>query len=327
MPSAAPLVHIVRSGLQESMHLGHIAVCDHEGSLVASLGDPMHRLFSRSSMKPLQAAVSLRRIDEPLPADLIAVMCASHNGEPVHVRAVRQLLRRAGVPETALGCPADLPMHPEERRTARRPSRIFHNCSGKHAGMLVACQRSGLELDGYLRPAHPLQREIVRAVRSATSVDRPKIGVDGCGAPVHGLPLRGMATLFARLSRPERLGRLGEHAARTVACMRAAPYLVAGRGRSDTRLMDEVSGLVCKVGAEGLHCAAVLGAGIGIAVKVADGSDRAAVPALVRTLDLLEVIDDEQRVHLSSLGRPSVLGGGRPVGELVAGFRLRPPRG
>jgi L-asparaginase II len=91
--------------------------------------------------------------------------------------------------------------------------------------------------------------------------------------------------------------------------------------------MDEVPGLVCKVGAEGLHCAAVLGAGIGIAVKVADGSDRAAVPALVRTLALLEVIDDEQRVHLASLGRPAVLGGGRPVGELVAGFRLRRPRG
>jgi L-asparaginase II len=91
--------------------------------------------------------------------------------------------------------------------------------------------------------------------------------------------------------------------------------------------MDEVPGLVCKVGAEGLHCAAVLGAGIGIAVKVADGSDRAAAPALVRTLDLLEVIDDEQRVHLASLGRPAVLGGGGPVGELVAGFRLRRPRG
>jgi L-asparaginase II len=91
--------------------------------------------------------------------------------------------------------------------------------------------------------------------------------------------------------------------------------------------MDEVPGLVCKVGAEGLHCAAVLEAGIGIAVKVADGSDRAAAPALVRTLDLLKVIDDEQRVHLASLGRPAVLGGGGPVGELVAGFRLRRPRG
>ncbi len=159
--------------------------------------------------------------------------------------------------------------------------------------MLLACERSGAELAGYLEPSHPLQREILRAVRSATGVDRPAVGVDGCGAPVHGLPLRGMATLFARLARPERLGRLGERAARAVAAMRSAPYLVAGRGRSDTRLMEAVPGLVCKVGAEGLHCAAVLDAGIGVAVRVEDGSDRAAAPALVRTLDLLGVLDDE----------------------------------
>jgi L-asparaginase II len=327
VPTAAPIVRVMRSGVEESVHLGHVVVCDPEGRVLAALGDPDRLVFSRSSMKPLQAAVSLRRISEPLPEDLVAVMCASHNGEPVHVRAVRRLLRVGDRSERDLGCPPDLPIESQARRSAARPRRVYHNCSGKHAGMLVACQRSGLELDGYLRPAHPLQRDIVRAVRSATNIDRPKIGVDGCGAPVHGLPLRGMATLFARLSRPERLGRLGEDAARAVACMRATPYLVAGRGRSDTRLMDELPGLVCKVGAEGLHCAAVLEAGIGIAVKVADGSDRAAAPALVRTLDLLEAIDDEQRVHLASLGRPAVLGGGGPVGELVAGFRLRRPRG
>lgn len=322
MPSAAPLVHIVRSGLQESVHLGHIAVCDHEGTLVASLGDPMHRLFSRSSMKPLQAAVSLRRIDEPLPADLIAVMCGSHSGEPVHVRAVRQLLRRAGVPETALGCPADLPMHPEERRMARRPRRVFHNCSGKHAGMLLACERSGADLDSYLRPSHPLQRAVARAVGRATGTD-PQIGVDGCGAPVHGLPLAGLATLFARLARPERLGALAEPALMAVAAMRAHPYLVAGARRSDTLLMTEVPNLICKVGAEGLHCAAILDAGLGVAVKIADGGDRAAGPALVRTLALLGVVNDERLDRLARIARPSVLGGGRPVGEMVAGFRLR----
>lgn len=325
MPTAAPLVRVMRSGVEESNHLGHVVVCDPEGRVLAAIGDPDRVVFSRSSMKPLQAAVSLRRISEPLPEDLVAVMCASHNGEPVHVRTVRRLLRVGERSERDLGCPPDLPIEREARRSAAGPRRVYHNCSGKHAGMLIACERSGLELDGYLRPAHPLQREIVRAVRSGTSVDSPKIGVDGCGAPVHGLPLRGMATLFARLSRPERLGRLGEHAARAVACMRAAPYLVAGRGRSDTRLMEEVPGLVCKVGAEGLHCAALLDAGIGVAVKVADGGDRAAVPALVRTLDLLGFLDDRLRVRLASLSRPAVLGGGRPVGELVAGFKLRRP--
>jgi L-asparaginase II len=132
-----------------------------------------------------------------------------------------------------------------------------------------------------------------------------------------------MATLFAWLARPERLGRLGERAARAVAAMRSAPYLVAGRGRSDTLLMDAVPGLVCKVGAEGLHCAAVTDAGIGVAVRIDDGSDRAAAPALVRTLDLLGVLDEGQRARLASLAAPPVLGGGRPVGRFEVGFRLR----
>jgi L-asparaginase II len=214
-------------------------------------------------------------------------------------------------------------MEPEARRAAAGPRRITHNCSGKHAGMLLACERSGAELAAYLEPSHPLQREILRAVRSATGVQRPAVGVDGCGAPVHGLPLRGMATLFARLARPEGLGRLGERAARAVAAMRSAPYLVAGRGRSDTRLMEAVPGLVCKVGAEGLHCAALLDAGIGVAVRIDDGSDRAAAPSLVRTLDLLGVLDEGQRARLASVAAPPVLGGGRPVGRFEVGFQLR----
>ncbi len=262
MPSAAPLVRVVRSGLDESVHLGHVVVCDPDGRVLASIGDADRVVYARSSMKPLQAAVSLHRIPDVLPGDLVAVMCASHNGEPVHVRAVRRLLRTAGLSERDLGCPPDLPIEADARREALRPRRSYHNCSGKHAGMLVASERSGFELGTYLSPAHPLQREIVRAVRSATRVGRPHVGVDGCGAPVHGLPLRGLATLFARLSRPERLGRLAESAARAVEAMRSAPYLVAGRSRSDTRLMEVVPGLVTKVGAEGLHCAAVLEAGI-----------------------------------------------------------------
>jgi L-asparaginase II len=324
VPTAAPLVRVVRSGLVESVHLGHVVVCDPDGRVLAALGDPGRVLFSRSSMKPLQAAVSLRRIGEPLPDDLIAGMCASHNGEPVHVRVVRRLLRAGGLSERDLGCPPDLPMEPGARRAAARPRRITHNCSGKHAGMLLACERSGADRARYLEPTHPLQREIVRAIRTATGVD-PAIGVDGCGAPVHGLPLRAMATLFARLSRPERLGLLGEHAARAIAAMRSAPYLVAGRGRSDTRMMEQVPDLVTKVGAEGLHCAVLLGAGIGVAVRIEDGGDRAAAPALVRTLDLLGLLDDRLRAGLSSVAAPAVLGGGRPVGGLETRFRLRRP--
>jgi L-asparaginase II len=326
VPNAVQLVRVVRSNVTESIHLGHVAVCDPTGRLLAVAGDPERMLFSRSSMKPLQAAVSLRGIGQPLPGELVAVMAASHNGEPVHVRTVRRLLRAGGLSERHLGCPPDQPMAASARREAGGPRRVYHNCSGKHAGMLLACRRSGLEVADYLRPSHPLQREIRRAVRTATDV-RPLIGVDGCGAPVHGLPLRAMATLFARLSGPERLGRYAEHAAAAVSAMRAQPYLVAGRGRSDTTIMEAVPGVVTKVGAEGLHCAAVLGQGIGVAVRVDDGSDRAAAPALLRVLDLLGMVDASQLERLAPVASPPVLGGGRPVGALVADLRLRRPRG
>ncbi len=326
MPNAAPLVRVVRSGVTESIHLGHVAVCDSSGRILASAGDPDRLLFARSSMKPLQAAVSLRRIGERLPQELVAVMCASHNGEPVHVRGVRRLLRSGGLSERHLQCPPDLPMAPDARKAVAGPRRVYHNCSGKHAGMLLASDRTGLELQTYLLPSHPLQREIVRAVRTATDVDRPLIGVDGCGAPVHGLPLKGMATLFARLPGPDRLGRLTEHAAAAVGAMRAQPYMVAGSGRSDTRIMQAVPGMICKVGAEGLHCAALLGQGLGIAVRIDDGSDRAAAPALVRVLELLGFLDGAQLERLASVAAPPVLGGGKPVGALEAGFRLRRPR-
>jgi L-asparaginase II len=324
MPSAAALVRVVRSGLEESVHLGHVAVCDARGRLVASLGDPDRVIYSRSSMKPLQAAVSLRRIGEVLPDELVAIMCASHNGEEIHVRTVRRLLRTGGLTERFLRCPPDLPSPVNDRVRVARSKPVYHYCSGKHAGMLLACVRADMDVGTYLHPSHPLQRAIVRAVRTATGVGRPKIGVDGCGAPVHGVPVAAMATLFARLARPGRLGALEGHAATAVAAMRAQPYLIAGRGRADTRLMQEVPGVVCKGGAEGLHCAAILDAGLGIAVRVADGSDRASGPALVRVLSLLGALSDDQVERLGRVARPPVLGGGRQVGELVADFRLRP---
>jgi L-asparaginase II len=324
MPTAERLVRVIRSGLEESVHAGHVAVCDEEGRLLGGLGDPHHPLFSRSSMKPLQAAVSLSRMGDELPAqDLVAVMCGSHNGEPVHVRTVQALLKAGGVAENRLGCPSDLPMRTEDRRQVDRRRPIYHNCSGKHAGMLVACERADLELAAYLQPTHPLQREITRAVERATGVDRPAVGVDGCGAPVHGLPLSGLATLFARLVRPQRLGSLAETAEVAVAAMRAHPYLVAGRDRSDTSIMSEVPDVVCKVGAEALHCAGIASSGIGVAVKIADGGDRAAAPALLRSLELLGALTTEQLQHLGTLARPPVLGGGRPVGEMEADFLLR----
>ncbi len=322
MAGAEPIVRVVRSGLEESVHLGHVAVCDAEGRLLGWVGDPRRALFLRSAAKPVQAAVSLSLIGQDLPDQLVAVMCGSHDGEPVHVDAARAVLRRAGLGVSALRCPPALPSDEASMLAAGRRRRIFHNCSGKHAGMVAACARSGLDVGSYLEASHPLQRRVLRAVRRGTGLERLRIGVDGCGVPVHGVTVRAAATLYARLGRPERFGRLASFVERAVASMRAEPYLVAGRRRTDTVLMRVAPGVVAKVGAEALHCASVPALGIGVAVKVADGGERAAGIALIHVLRALGVLDDEQVEALGPAARRPVLGGGRPVGEVSAAFRL-----
>jgi L-asparaginase II len=313
-----PLVRVVRSGFEESVHLGSVAVANADGGLVAWAGDPDRVAFARSSMKPLQAAVSLAMIDHDLSDPEMAVMCASHNGEPVHVEAVERLLARAGLDAGALQCPPDLPL--AAGAPAASPERRFHNCSGKHAGMLVACAGRGLDLSTYREPDHPLQLAVLDAVRAAGGEPRA-IGVDGCGVPVHALSLREMATLYARLVTPGRMGPVEASARRAVAAMAAEPYQVAGRDRVCTAVMREIPGVIVKVGAEGLVCAGIPASGLGVAVKVEDGAARAQATAIVRALRLLDVVGETE--PLEPFARPPVLGGGQPVGYLDAVFDLQ----
>lgn len=322
MGAAAPLVRVVRSGLEESVHLGHVAVCDADGRLVASAGDPHRKVFARSSMKPVQAAVSLAAIGEALPDRMVAVMCASHNGEPVHVAAVRSILAKSGVSFSALRCPPGWPLDAVSMARAVRARRELNNCSGKHAGMVFACMRSGWDPKTYLRASHPLQRRVLRAVRLGSGLEDAELGVDGCGVPVYGMPLAAMATIFARLSIPERWGRLHGEVARCVASMRAEPYLVAGRDRTDTAVMVQTDDVVVKSGFEGLACASILGRGLGVAVKVADGSDRASGPALIRALALLDALSGAQLVRLAVFAKRPLFGGGNRVGDVIAEFDL-----
>ena len=315
MSAPAPLAHVVRSGLIESVHVGSVVVADADGRVVAWAGDRAHQVFARSTVKPLQAAVALSRMDDDVPDDLLALMCGSHSAEAVHLRGVRRLLRRSSLAASDLRCPPSLPARRGDASRVAHAAPIFHNGSGKHAGMLAACVDRGWDTASYLRPSHPLQRAIARAMRAATGVD-PAIGVDGCGVPTFGVPLVALATAFARIGTPDRLGDLAPHLARATAAMRAHPLLVAGSGRADTLLMDVVPGLVTKVGAEGVHCAALPDRGLGIAVKVADGADRAAAPTLIRVLETLDALPSRARRPLAATARPAVLGGGRPVGAV-----------
>ncbi len=321
--ASVPLVRVVRSGLVESIHLGHVAVCDADGRLIASAGDPNRIVFARSCMKPLQASVALRAIEEPMPDREVAVMCASHNGEPVHVGAVQAVLKRAGLEPDALKNPAGWPLDPAAMAASQHPQRVLQNCSGKLAGMLLACVRAGWDPTTYLKPGHPLQRRIRKAVLAATDLEDVKIGVDGCGVPVHGMPLRSMATLFARLSRPERLGELQPTAGRAVQAMRAEPYLVGGRASYDTELMRVCGDVVAKRGAEALECAAILPAGLGIAVKIDDGGSRAGAPALIAPRRRLGGLSPGEIRELAPFASPRVMGGDRTVGHLEIAFDLR----
>jgi L-asparaginase II len=321
MTAPAELVHVVRNGLVESVHLGDVAVCDPDGRLRAFAGDPDRLLFGRSCEKPLQGAVSFAAMDEPdLSDDEVAVMCASHSGEAVHVAAVRRLLRRGPVPVRALRTPRD-------RATKGARARIWDGCSGNHAGLLVAAAHRGWDLATYRAPSHPLQRRVLRAVKVSTDIERPTIGVDGCGIPVHGVPLRAMATMFARFGTPDRWGRLASATDRIVRGVLAVPHLVGGTGRLDTDVMTAGAGrVIAKEGAEGLVCATSLGQGLGIALKVTDGNWRRLAPAFVQVLRELEVLPQSAFEGLARHERLPVLGGEEPQGRVEAVVRLRRAR-
>jgi L-asparaginase II len=320
---AVPLIRVLRGGLTESIHSGHVAVCDVDGTLMAWAGDPDRMVFARSCMKPLQAAVSLTAIDEALPDRETAVMAGSHNGEPIHVGTVRAVLERAGLDADALRNPPGWPLDAEAMAASQHKHKLLHNCSGKHAGMLLACVRGGWDPATYLRASHPLQRRVTRTVRRATGLQDLAMGVDGCGVPVHGMPLRSIATLFARLTQPERLGDVAPAADRVTEAMLSEPYLVGGRHRVDTDVMKATGDVVVKSGAEALECAAILPSGLGVAVKVEDGGSRASAPALIRVLEQIDGLSAAHVRGLASYASPPVMGGGKPVGALEAVFDLR----
>ena len=243
--SANPvLVEVVRGALVESRHAGAIAIADAHGRLVLALGDVERPVFPRSAVKALQAVplVESGAADAfGLSAEELAVACASHSGDDVHVAAVRSLLTKAGLDENHLACGVHWPVSDKATRAlikaGRRPQAVHNNCSGKHAGMLAAAVRLGLDPRGYERPDHALQVMIAGIISETCGVrlDRAGMGVDGCSLPTWSLPLAALARGFARFGTGE--GLAPARAAAAARLMRAcfsAPVLVAGDGRFDT---------------------------------------------------------------------------------------------
>jgi L-asparaginase II len=263
-------VVVRRGGLVEAEHLVH-AVFVRDGELVESAGDPQLVTYLRSSAKPFQALPLARAYGDDLDARELAIASASHLASREQLAAVELLLARAHCREDDLECGPD----------GSPPSRLKHNCSGKHAGMLAVCRAHGWRTEGYRLPGHRMQRQNLAEVARAAGLEADDIrtAVDGCGVVTFALTLERMARMFTTLeSTPE--GR------RVADGMRAFPELIRGEGATDTQLMRALPGTVAKGGAEGLLCG-VLPGGVGFALKCADGNQRplrAALAFLVESL-------------------------------------------
>jgi len=292
------LVEVIRGLLVESRHRGAVAVCDAEGMLLLALGDVETPVFPRSAVKAMQAMPLI----ESGAADAfglddieLAIACASHSGDKAHLAAVRGLLAKAGLKEAQLACGVHWPMSErasqELIRAGKSPSAIHNNCSGKHAGMLATAVYRRLDPAGYERPEHAVQEDIRRVLSEICGVplDRHDMGIDGCSVPTFALPLAALATSFARIGSGKGLtGARKDAAERLVSACVASPTLVAGEGRFDTVAMRGLGTKVfSKGGAEGVHCASLPALGLGIAVKIDDGTKRGAEHVLARLLSEL----------------------------------------
>jgi L-asparaginase II len=336
---AGPLAVVVRGGVVESVHVGHLVALRSDGTVRNVVGDPDATIWARSSLKPLQAAAMLGaglEIDD----EGLALACASHSGTAEHLAVVRRVLAGAGLSEADLQNTPDLPLDAtaafEWRRGGGRPAPVTQNCSGKHAAMLATCARNGWDTTSYRSPDHPLQLRVRETIELLTGVPVTAETVDGCGAPLFSTTVRGLALAFGRIAAAASgEGRPGvpwwgrelwsQHGAfqRVGRVMRTYPFLVGGPGRDVSRFMAAVPGLVAKDGAEGVY-AAGFADGTGVAFKVADGAARVR-PVILR--DVLEnrwqqdwaAAPDQWAVEeVRAVGHVPVLGHGEPVGEVHA---------
>lgn len=311
----APLARVTRGAVVESIHYGSIAVVDRHGAVLACAGDPAFVTMTRSALKPFQAlpfvaAGGPERFGYSQAQ--IALLCASHSGEPRHVEAVADMLARAGNSPAQLQCGTHAPGFYEVRGEVPPPppySPLAHNCSGKHSGMLAYCVQCGLPRESYLADDHPLQQSIRHAVSLLTSVPEPELvsGIDGCSAPNYAVPLARLAQAFARLAAPETGAEFG-NAPRVLAdAMTAHPEMVSGEHRSDLELTLAGRGdWIAKIGAEGVQGIGLRGDGIGIAIKIVDGNRRVLPPVVAAVLDQLGLLDARRREALGAWFEPPV---------------------
>ena len=333
MPSLVPLVETFRGGTRECVHFGAVAVAGAHGQVLAHAGDPHWVTFTRSALKPLQALPfvhggGVRHFC--LSSANLALLCASHSGEPMHVEQVEQILARIGVGYKRLRCGCHVPYHAELGGWPPPAPGSFderhHNCSGKHSGFLAWCVQHGQPLESYLEPSHPLQQAIRATVAEVVGLQEHQLamGIDGCSAPNYAMPLAHLARGFARLVTGARDTRFGDSFALLAEAMTGRPDLVSGTGRNDLAFMRAGGGdWVTKVGAEGVQVVASRSRGQALAIKVSDGNKLALHAATVEALDQLGWLDAAQREALQPWRCETIASvRGAAVGARRAVFRL-----
>ncbi len=316
---AEVVAEIVRSGFVEGHHYGSVVALERDGTPAWSVGEVAAPVLPRSCNKPLQA-LGMVRAGLDLPPRLLALACASHSGEQVHLDGVRTILAGAGLDESALQTPPDYPLDDEAREDLLRAggtrSSVAMNCSGKHASMLATCVVNGWDAATYLEPGHPLQQAIAATFAELTGEDVEVVAVDGCGAPLLSTSLTGLARAFRALA----LATDGpEH--RVAEAIRAHPEMVSGSRRDERTLLRAMPGSIGKAGAESCYVVA-LPDGRAFALKTDDGAGRVR-PVLMAAALARSGVDTEDWVDgdtVRSTGLHPLLGAGRPVGEIRATF-------
>jgi len=296
------LAEVTRGGKVESVHAGHVVVLNADGSIAFQKGDPTLPMYSRSSLKSIQASAMVRAgLD--LEPRLLALVCASHAGTQMHQSGALAILAKADLDEHSLQCVMDRPLDEELRRTAQ-PTRLAMNCSGKHSGMILTCHINGWPIDSYLSPEHPLQLAIAKEVEMMSGERISNTTVDGCGAPLFMFSLLGLARAVRALT----ISTDPVHQNVAAAC-REFPEMVSGQGRLATRMMQNIEGLFMKDGAEGVEVA-TLADGRTIVFKFSDGSLRASETVMVAALA-------EFGINVTDASEP-IYGGSEEIGSIRA---------
>lgn len=330
-------IKVYRGNYIESTHDIHIAVVNADGGLLAYYGDPHRLTFARSSMKPFQAlptvesgAVDANNISEKE----LALFCASHIGEPIHRNAVANVLKKINVTEDTLQCgthiPKDIDSYKQLIREGGELTPFYSNCSGKHSGMLTGCVHQNMDVNTYRELSHPYQQQIIDGISDVGGYPKEKIAtsVDGCGVPVHRLPLNHIAMAFGRLAAPEKWTEGDQDRKQSLERVRDAmthyPEMVAGTKQYDTDLMTAYKNrIVAKGGAEGVHCLGDTQTGIGIAIKASDGNARATSVASMEVLRQMQIGHPSIWAELDMYSKAPVLNAREErIGEVVADFQL-----